>query len=214
MKLPYPLSRNYRTKAAFGTRSRCAGPRLFSTVWMKLLMPFKARAIAGGILVLSGILGGCSHVVQKPVEFLMGEKVTLGPLSYSVIDNSWHTQLGDLLTIRTPQNRFLELTLAITNGGGSDVSFPLLNLENAEGQSFLESDNGAGVDNWLGLLRNVGPGQNLQGRILFDVPLTSYKLRLTDGAGPGAEKYGWVTIPLRMDVETDVTTPTPGAAAK
>ena len=63
----------------------------------------------------------------------------------------------------------------------------------------------------MGLLRTLSPAQTLEGKLLFDVPLTSYRLRLTDGAGPGIEKYGWVSIPLRMDVDTDVPTPLPGS---
>jgi len=144
----------------------------------------------------------------------MGEKVTLGPLTYSVIEANWHSQLGDAFKIRSPQQRFLEIALSVTNGGGSDVSVPLLALQNSEGQTYLESDSGDGVENWLGLLRTISPAQTQQGAILFDVPLTSYKLRLTDGAGPGAEKYGFVTIPLRIDVDTGVETPTPGSSIK
>jgi hypothetical protein len=172
------------------------------------------RIAAGGILILAGLLAGCSHADPGPIEVPMGEKVTLGPLSYTVIDETWHGQLGDALKIRPPQQRFLVLTLSITNGGGSDVAVPLLNLENSDGHDFLESDNGEGVDNWMGLLRTISPAQTLEGRILFDVPLSSYRLRITDGGGPGAEKYGWVTIPLRVDADTDVSTPAPGTAGK
>jgi hypothetical protein len=141
----------------------------------------------------------------------MGEKLTLGPLTYVVIDSTWLGQLGDALKLRPPQQRFLVISLSITNGGGGDVAVPLLNLENSDGRDFLESDNGEGVDDWLGLIRSIKPAETLKGKILFDVPLTSYRLRLTDGAGPGAEKYGWVSIPLRLDVDTDVQAPTPGS---
>ncbi len=172
-------------------------------------MTVKARIAAGGILLLAGFLAGCNRSEPPPAEASMGEKVTLGPLTYTVIDSSWHNQLGDGFNIRSSQQRFLILSLQITNGGGSDVSVPLLTLENSDGRDFLESDNGEGVDNWMGLLRNIGPAQSQEGKIIFDVPLTSYRLRLTDGAGPGAEKYGWVSIPLRMDVDTDVQAPSP-----
>jgi hypothetical protein len=177
-------------------------------------MTVRSLTFAGVIPILAGILAGCSHGAPRLTESAMGEKVTLGPLIYTVIDSSWRGQLGDNLKVRSPQQRFLILTLSITNGGGSDVSIPLLSLENSDGRDFLESDNGEGVDNWLGLLRTLSPAQTQEGRILFDVPLTSYKLRLTDGAGPGLERYGWVTIPLRIDIDTDVLTPIPGDTAK
>jgi hypothetical protein len=174
-------------------------------------MTLRVRSLAGGILILAGFLVGCSHADPKPSEYPMGEKMTIGPLSYTVIDSRWHSQLGDALRVRPPEQRFLILTISVTNGGGSDISIPLLSLENSSGQTFLESDNGEGVTGWLGLLRNIAPAQNMQGQILFDVPLTSYRLRVTDGAGPGLEKYGWITIPLRVDEDGDGQSPTPGA---
>ena len=139
----------------------------------------------------------------------MGEKVAVGPLTYNVIESTWRSQLGDAFRVRSPQQRFLLLTVSVTNGGGNDVSVPLLSLENSAGQDILESDNGEGVDNWFGLLRNISPVQTQQGRLVFDVPLSSYRLRLTDGGEPGSEKYAWVTIPLRMDVDSELQAPVP-----
>jgi hypothetical protein len=192
-------------------RTTCiALPPAFEYSDGEAIMTIKARSAAGGILILAGLLTGCSHAEPAPSEYPMGEKIKLGPLTYTVLDSSWRSQLGDAFKLRPAQQRFLILTLSVTNGGGTDISIPLLSVENAEGQMFLESDNGEDVDNWFGLLRNISPAQTQQGRILFDVPLTSYRLRLTDGGGPGAEKYGWVTIPLRMDVDSDVQTPIPG----
>lgn len=172
-------------------------------------MSIKTRSAAGAILALSALLGACNKASQTPAEHIMGEKVTVGPLVYNVVESGWHSQLGDGFQIRTPQQRFLEIRLSITNSGGSDASVPLLELENSNGQDYRESDNGEGVENWLGLLRNIAPAQTQEGEILFDVPLASYRLRLTDGAGPGLEKYDWVSIPLRIDVDTGVETPAP-----
>lgn len=172
-------------------------------------MTVKARIASGCVLILGGFLAGCAHADPKPSEYPMGEKMTLGPLSYTVIDSAWHGQLGDSLKLRPAQQRFLTLSLSVTNGGGSDISIPLLSLEDASGQTYLESDNGEGVTDWLGLFRNISPAQTQKGQILFDVPLASYRLRVTDGGGPGAEKYGWITIPLRMDTDLDVHAPTP-----
>ena len=174
-------------------------------------MTFNARIASGCILLLAGWLVGCTRTEPKPSEYPMGEKMTLGPLSYTVIDSTWHAQLGDSLRLRPAQQRFLMLSLVITNGGGSDVSVPLLSLEDASGQTYLESDNGEGVTDWLGLFRNISPAQTQKGQILFDVPQTSYRLRVTDGGGPGAEKYGWITIPLRIDADLDVHAPAPDA---
>lgn len=143
------------------------------------------------------------------IDYDMGEKVTVGPLTYTVVESSWRSQLGNEFKMRIPQQRFLMITVAVTNGGGHEVSIPLLTLENSNGQSYLESDNGEGVDNWFGILRSLTPAQTQQGRILFDVPLASYKLRLSDGGLAGSEKYSWVQIPLRMDTDTPVQGPAP-----
>ena len=143
----------------------------------------------------------------------MGEKVTLGPLTYNIIEATWYNQLGEGFNVRSPEQRFLAISMSVTNGGGGNVAVPLLTLENAAGKDFVEVEKGDGLPGWLGLIRTVGPAQTEEGKLLFDVPLGSYKLRLTDGGGAGAEKYGWVTIPLRMD-DTSVQTPTPGDVGK
>ncbi len=172
----------------------------------------KSLLAAFCLLALSGLLTGCSHADNFTQEHVMGEKVSVGPLTYNVIEDNWYSQLGETFHLRTPQQRFMSITLSITNsgeGGGKDVAVPLFNLQNSDGQNFGEVDNGDGLQNWLGLLRDIGPAQTLEGKILFDVPLGSYKLRLTDGGGPGAEKYAWVTVPLRIDTDTSVQTPGP-----
>ena len=140
----------------------------------------------------------------------MGEHVSVAPLTYYVIESRSASQLGDLLKARPVQDRFLLISLSITNGSGKDVSVPLLEVENPNGQSFKESENGEGVSNWMGVLRTVSSNQTIQGQILFDVPLSSYRLRLPDGGEPGTEKYAWVQIPLRVDTDSSVQAPVPG----
>ena len=166
-------------------------------------------AIIVTILAAFVMLSGCAKDPVVKTEYLMGEKVTVGPLTYNVIETAWRSQLGNEFKIRIPQQRFLMVTISVTNGGGKDVSLPLLSLENQNGDSFRESDNGEGVDNWFGILRNIVPAQTQQGRLLFDVPLSSYKLRLTDGADPAIEKYAWVKVDLHMDPDMNVEPPTP-----
>ena len=167
------------------------------------------RIAAGGVLLAAVWLAGCHREVSTRIDYSMGEKVPIGPLTYNVVESTWKTQMGEIFKLRIPQQRFLLIRLSVTNGGGSEVSVPLLQLENNNGQSFMESDNGEGVDNWFGILRTLAPAETQQGRIVFDVPLTSYRLRVTDGAGPGAEKYAWISIPLSLEVDP-VQTPVPG----
>ncbi|MGH9594417.1 MAG: hypothetical protein ACRD5L_15105, partial [Bryobacteraceae bacterium] len=85
-----------------------------------------------------------------------------------------------------------------------------LNLEGPDGRTYQELANGEGVDNWFGLLRTISPAETQQGHILFDVPLTSFKLRLPSG-DLSSDRAAWVRIPLRMDTDTPVPAPIPGA---
>ena len=109
-----------------------------------------------------------------------------------------------------PDNRYLMITLSATNSGGKEVSMPFLTLEGPGGKEYHEIENGEGIEKWFGLLRTIQPAETRQGNVVFDVPLTSYRLRLTDGGELGTEKNVWVEIPLRMDTDSTVTAPTPG----
>ena len=163
-----------------------------------------ALSLAGGLL-----LTGCS---QNPVQlnFQMGDRITAGPVVYSVIQTVWRTQLGDIFKSRVPENRFLMITLSATNGGGREISVPLLTLEGDNGKEYHELESGDGISNWFGLIRTISPAETRQGNIVFDVPLTSYRLRLTDGGEPGTEKFVWVNIPLRIDTDTSIEIPGAG----
>jgi len=166
-----------------------------------LLLP----ALACGLL-----LSGCKPQAQAKSVYPMGERASDGPIVYNVVQTVWKTQLGDLLSTRTPQNRFLLITLSATNSGGQEVALPFFTLEGPGGKEIKELESGDGVESWFGLLRTLKPAETHQGVILFDAPLTSYRLRLTDGGEPGTEKLVWVEIPLRIDTDTSITVPVPG----
>lgn len=155
------------------------------------------------------VLPGCGAKQANRIDYQMGERVAVGPLTYNVVETTWRSQLGEGFKLRFPQERFLLITISVTNGGGAEISVPLLTLEGQNNRTFPELDNGEGVDNWFGILRTLTPAQTQQGHLVFDVPLSSYRLRLTDGSSPGREKYAWVEIPLRMDTDTGVEPPNP-----
>ena len=171
---------------------------------MKIRLGFYALLYAGLLW-----LPACQTKGPARMEFAMGERAPAGKLTYSVIESAWKTQLGDGLSARSPQNRFLLINLSVTNSGGSDVSIPLLTLEGPNGQTYRELEDGQGVDNWFGLLRTIRPAQTQQGRILFDVPLTSYKLRLPDVSDSGFDQFVTVAIPLRLDQDVPISMPGP-----
>lgn len=169
------------------------------TLW--LVLP-----VCSGILLLNG----CQRQNSTQINYQMGERITDGPMVYNVVQTAWKTQFGDVLNIRTPQNRFLLIMLSATNSGGKEISLPFFTLEGPNGAEYKEVQTGDGVDNWFGLLRTLNPAETRQGNLVFDAPLTSYRLRLTDGGEPGTEKMVWVEIPLRLDTDTSISLPTPG----
>lgn len=164
-------------------------------------------------LLLTLLLTGCQEKARPVTNFQMGEKVDIGPFTYVVVESSWVNQLGEGFQVRYPQNRFLMLTVSVTNRSASEAGVPLLSLEASSGQQFQELSEGDGVTQWMGILRTVAPAQSLQGRILFDVPLSTFRLRLPDGGESGYEKYAWVNIPLTLDSD-QVQAPLPGTLTK
>ncbi len=55
-----------------------------------------------------------------------------------------------------------------------------------------------------------------QGRVVFDVPVGAYQLRVTDDFEHAAEKYALIEIPLRIEQDNQATplTPVPEAPGK
>jgi hypothetical protein len=168
---------------------------------------FRRWALSGSAALLVVILGGCQQQEQNHRDFSMGERVPVGQMTYSVIESSWKTELGQGFKIRTPEQRFLVIKISVTNGSGKEVSVPLLTLEGTNGRMYQEMADGDGVDNWFGVLRTIGPGQTQQGNVVFDVPLTSYKLRVPDLNESGFESYASVQIPLRLDSDLPISAP-------
>jgi hypothetical protein len=172
-----------------------------------MIQPLRRCVLAGFAVLFVLFLGGCQKAQESRSQFAMGERVPVGQMTYSVIESAWRTQLGESFKIRTPEQRFLLVKISVTNGTGKDVSIPLLTLEGNNGQMYREIADGEGVDNWFGLLRTISPGQTQQGNVLFDVPLTSFKLRVPDINETGFEGYAVVDIPLRMDSDLPIQSP-------
>jgi hypothetical protein len=146
---------------------------------------------------------GCQKAPSGQTTFQAGEAAAAGPLVYNVVQTTWRTEYGELLRKRMPQNRFLQITLSVTNKGTQSVSLPFFSLEGDNQASYKEVEDGTGVGNWFGVIREIGPGDSRQGNLIFDVPLKSYRLRLTDGGDPTSEKYVWVEIPLNLETDVD-----------
>ena len=170
-----------------------------------------SRAILGLTLAIGmTVLSGCAKPQNSTqINYQMGERITNGPLVYNVVQTVWKPQIGDLFTARTPENRFLMIMLSATNSGGKEVALPFFPWRERTARSTKRLKMVDGVENWFGLLRTLNPAETRQGNLVFDVPLTSYRLRLTDGGELGTEKNVWVEIPLRLDTDTSVSMPAP-----
>lgn len=140
---------------------------------------------------------GCTRPgTVQAAEYNIGDRVQVGPLVYHVMEADWSTQLGEFPSARMPERKFLLIRLSVTNSGGETVTIPQAEVENSRGESYQELTDGAGVPDWLGLLRSLSPAATEQGVIAFDVPSNAYRLRLTDGGDLEHARVAYVKIPL------------------
>ena len=160
-----------------------------------------ARATAAvAALVLS--LASCSRrqaadAAESEVE--LGSAVSVGALTYTVIDQRWHESLNASTGPRLPQHRFFSASVSVTNGGADPAGVPLMTLVASDGKEYQELSNGDGLPGWLGYMRIVNPAQTEHGRILFDVPPGAYKLRVSSGGEPEKEITALVKIPFQVE---------------
>ena len=154
----------------------------------------------GGLLALAFLIIGCGAKEGGSAKVLrqMGEAVQVGPVVYNVLDAEWQPQIAGSGSPKLPKNNFLILRLNITNAGNTELTLPLLQLEDEKGAEHFEVSELAGVEEWLGLLRPIRPSDTIQGRIVFDVAPANYRLRVTDGGEPGEEATALVEIPLKL----------------
>lgn len=137
----------------------------------------------------------------------MGDKVTLGPLMYTVFETQWLTHIGAAPDEKVPQNRFFLVRLSMLNSSGNEVMVPNLTVEDDAGKSYPEVGSDIGAPQWIGLLRQVHPADSMSGNVVFDCPPGHYKLRLLDDT---TEKSALVDIPLTFTSETpEVPVPAP-----
>lgn len=134
------------------------------------------------ISLLALLCAACSSSPKREsLTYPPGEKITVGPLIYNVIDTQILTQLGDDAgSARTPQNRFYLVTVSVSNSSTDDLPIPGLTLVDDSGKEYPELADGSNVPKWMGIIRHVGGAQTEQGNIVFDAPTAHYRLRLTD----------------------------------
>jgi hypothetical protein len=156
------------------------------------------RLFCGAVLAAMMCLSACSGGKEAAGSRLynMGERVTVGPLIYTVSEASWLDQLSDAGTPRMPQRRFLVIRLSVTNSGASTSAIPPATLVDATGQSYAELGDVESLPEWLGSLRRLESAQTEHGKVVFDVPPGSYRLRLVNDADEEEQRSALVSVPF------------------
>jgi len=159
---------------------------------------------AAPVVLCCVLASACSPNRTVVRLYTMGEKADAGLIVYSVLESAWKTQLGEALSPRLPRDRFLLLRLGVTNGGPNEAAIPLTTLVSPEGKEYPELSDGAGVEDWLGVLRRLKSNETTFGWVLFDVPRGDYQLRVSDDAfDPADAKLALIQVPLRLEGKTD-----------
>ena len=130
--------------------------------------------------VAAYLLSGCGPQKFRPKVYQLGDKAEVPPFSIQIVDTNWFNQLPGNGSPRVPNRRFFVLHVSATNTGKEEASMPTLSLLAGDTERYEELHDGAGIENWLGLVRRVKPGQSLDGRIVFDAPPQTYQLRIGD----------------------------------
>jgi hypothetical protein len=137
--------------------------------WLLVLVPLCAAWFSS-----------CADQAWEVRTYPLGQKVTIGHLTYAAIETQWYPALGDGPAARAAQNQFLLVRLSVANGGSTETAAPNLSVEDSTGHSFPELSDGEGVTDWIGTLHMLEPAGTLSGNAVFDVPAGHYTLRILD----------------------------------
>lgn len=134
-----------------------------------------------GLLVLAGCSSDSATTKTEQVRVVpAGEKAGVGHLTYNIVDSQVLTQLGEGDSPRIPHDRFMIIQVAVTNSSNVENPIPAIELVSDSGTTYNELTDGTGINNWLGIVRKVGPGQTERGSVAFDAPAAHYRLRFSD----------------------------------
>ena len=147
------------------------------------------------------LLASCSGTPETPPvsSYLMGERVQLGRLSYTVFETQWLTHLGEGANSRLPQHRFFLIRFSATNSGSSEANVPNFTVTDDKGKVYEELSAAEGVPQWAGYLRIAKPADTVTGNVVFDAPPAHYKLKLSDENGT---RFAMIDLPLTFGAET------------
>ena len=161
-----------------------------------------------GLAACAMFLVAASGCTPKARVFQVGERVQVSGVVYTIHEAQWLTQLdAGTDSPRIPKNRFLVIHLTVSNSGSKEVTVPLLNVVDAAGAEQLELSDGKGVAEWLGILRTLNPTESKEGRIVFDLPVAPFSLKVTDGNDQEQERTALVALPVAANGATMDSSP-------
>lgn len=152
-----------------------------------------------GVALCAGLAmgaGSCASPKPKAAVYSIGQRATVGRMSYLVVDAAWRQ---DMPGGRQPvKNRILQLHMMITSGAGAEATVPMLRLVDGAGNEISELAEIESDPKWLGMIRRLQPALTEEGNIYFDVPVGAYRLEVVDNTEPDVEKIAYVEIPASL----------------
>lgn len=174
-----------------------------------MLPPRVLSILSVAALLVGAVSCGGDSTMKKPVSYRMGDRASTGSVTYVGLTADYRQELPGA---KEPlKNRYLVISLSVTNGGGTEVMLPHTRLIKPDGTEIPEVTEIDGFPQWLGLLRKISPASTEQGYVIFDVPVGAYKLQVSSGGDPEKEQLAQIDIPANLAPPGDsVSGPTLG----
>lgn len=153
-------------------------------LWLPIVVPLCAA-----------VLASCVAPAWEVRTYPLGERVTIGHLTYVGVETQWYEEFGEGPGARVPRNQFLLVRLSVSNGGDAQAAVPNLSVEDSGGRRFPELSDGDGVPDWIGAVRTLAPTDTLGGNAVFDVPTGHYTLHILDENGRHEAR---IDLPLHL----------------
>jgi hypothetical protein len=172
-----------------------------------LISSSAVRSIALAVcLVAAGLITACNRGASDEKSsasigtYKLGQEVQVGDLTYTVVSADW----TDRIEGATPKNRFLVVRLSVRNRGNNTVPLRGLELVNAAGDHIQERTEGVeNAPDYLGIMRNLEPGDYRTGAVVFDAPLAAYNLSVPDGGDIENERVAHIELPVQVEHPID-----------
>lgn len=178
-----------------GTRIGAA-PVAVGAVLAKKKPSFLAKAFAAIVMIFVALIGlgllvgpsnssasssAAATADSSPVLHKIGDTVHVGYWTYRVDGFRWTPVVGDGMLAERADAHFIIVDLIIRNDDRTASTLPKIVLVDPEGREFEQSSKGIFMDGSFGVLKEVNPGVESSGHLVFDVPPGQYTIKLSGG---------------------------------